>query len=175
MRSFEITEVKKFMAALLTDTVYDNFLVTDLKMIGAAGWIFDGRRNKEFYDDDEFSALPEKDYVLWSEIRGIVFNMIKGSKQPLSLTITFKLNTKNTERTVADCGTRIPQENVGGIFLNIRYDREKPSQTEQTQKNTNGSLQVTTGTSLKSFYMDRSLDNAWDEYAERFLKKNGLL
>ena len=174
MRSFEITEVKKFMAALLTDTVFDNFLVTELKMSGAAAWEFDGHRNKEFYDDDEFIALPEKEFVLWSEVRGIVFNMIKGSKQPLLLTITFKLGAKNTERTVMDCGTRIPPENVGGIYLNLRFERENQAR-QAGQRGASGILQVVTGTSLKSFYMDRSLDNAWDDYAEKFLKKNGLL
>ena len=160
MRSFEITEVKPFMSALLTGQVFDNFAVSELKMNNAGGWVLDGRRNAEFYDEGEFEALPEKEYLLWSEVKQIVFTLVKGSKLPLSMQITFKMNAANTESTVRNSGTGIPLENVGGIFLNIRYDREQ--------------LQVVSGTSLKSFSMDRSLENAWDDYAEKFLKKNGF-
>jgi hypothetical protein len=161
MRSFEITEVKPFMSALLAGQVFDNFAVSELKMNNAGGWVLDGKRNADFYTSEELEELPEKEYLLWSEVKHIVFGLVKGSKLPLSLHITFRLNGANTRSTVSNSGTRIPLENVGGIFLNVRYDREQ--------------LQVVSGTSLKSFSMDRSLENAWDEYAERFLRKNGLI
>lgn len=160
MKAFEITEVKSFMSALLAGSVFDNFALSELKMNGAASIVLDGHRNAAFYDSDEFESLPEKEFLLWSEAKSHIFNVVKGSKLPLSLNITLRLNEENMKNTVKMSGTGIPVEQVGGIFLNIRYDREN--------------LQVITGTALKSFSMDRSLDNAWDEYAAKFLKKNGF-
>jgi hypothetical protein len=33
---------------------------------------------------------------------------------------------------------------------------------------------ITTGTSLKMFTMDRTVDNAWDSYVQSFLKSRGI-
>lgn len=149
------------MSALLKDNAFDNFAVTELQLTTSAYWELDGHRNPAFYEEAELAELPEKEYLLWSEIKAQVFNMIKGSKLPLSMKITFKLNNKNTANVVNDCGTSIPLDQVGGIYLNVRYDREN--------------LQVVSGTSLKSFSMDRSLDQAWDEYSSKFLTKLGVI
>ncbi len=161
MRSFEISETKIFMSALLKDSAFDNFAVSEVHLTTSSYWLFDGHRNQAFYEEKELEELKEKDFILWSEVKPQIFNIIKGNRLPLSLKITFRLNTANTANVVRDCGTSIPLEQVGGIFLTVKYDRE--------------SLQVVSGTSLKSFSMDRSLDNAWDEYASKFLNKLGVM
>ena len=157
MRAFTIEETKKFMSALLVENTFDNFAVSELKLTNAGYYEIDGHRNASFYSSEEFEELPEKDFLLWSEIKNYVYGLIKGKKTPLSLKICFRLNGENTGKVVRDCKTSIPLEQVGGIFLNIQFDKE--------------GLQVTTGTSLKSFSMDRSLDNAWDEYAAKFIAR----
>lgn len=157
MRAFEIEETKKFMSALLVENVFDNFAVSELKLTNAGYFEIDGHRNASFYTEEELAALPEKEFLLWSEVKPHVFALIKGNKTPISLKLCLRLNRTNTENVVRDCGTSIPLEQVGGIFLNIQFDRE--------------GLQVTTGTSLKTFSMDRSLDSAWDEYAGKFIAR----
>lgn len=161
MRAFEITEVKAFMSALLVGSVFDNFALSELKMNNAGGFVIDGHRNRDFYDEEEFESLPEKEFLLWSEVKNIVYDMVKGNKQPVAMQIAFRLNSVNTGKTINNSGITVPLEQVGGIFLNIRYDRT--------------ALTVTSGTALKTFSMDRSLENTWDEFAERFLKKNQLI
>jgi hypothetical protein len=45
-------------------------------------------------------------------------------------------------------------ENVGALFYNIYYD--------------DGKLQVTTGSSIRVFSLDKSLDNLWDDTVEKY-------
>jgi predicted fused transcriptional regulator/phosphomethylpyrimidine kinase len=49
---------------------------------------------------------------------------------------------------------------VQGLYLNIRYNGE--------------TLTCITGTSFKTFTMDKTLEHAWDEMTENFFKKKGI-
>ena len=48
-------------------------------------------------------------------------------------------------------------EDVQGLYLNIRYDGKH--------------LSCITGTSFKTFTLDKSLEHAWDEMVQKFLKQ----
>lgn len=52
-------------------------------------------------------------------------------------------------------------EDINGLFLNIKFESNK--------------LSCTTGTSLKTFSLDKSVEEAWDRYAAEFLRQNGCL
>ena len=59
---------------------------------------------------------------------------------------------------IADHALPLEIENVFGCFLNFQYK--------------DGKLLLTTGTSLKIFTMDKSLDRVFDEEVRQFLLKN---
>ena len=50
---------------------------------------------------------------------------------------------------------------VGGLYINIQYE--------------NHEMICVTGTSMKQFTLDRTLENEWDENVKKFLKKNGVV
>ena len=52
-------------------------------------------------------------------------------------------------------------DQVGGLYINIQYE--------------NHEMICVTGTSMKQFTLDRTLENEWDENVKKFLKKNGVV
>ena len=51
-------------------------------------------------------------------------------------------------------------DQVGGLYINVQYE--------------NHEMICVTGTSMKQFTMDRTLENEWDENVRKFLRKNGV-
>ena len=61
------------------------------------------------------------------------------------------------EKLLAQAGIPLQAGDVAGLFLNILYAE--------------GKISCTTGTSLKIFTLDKSLDRAWDEMVRRYLRQ----
>lgn len=72
----------------------------------------------------------------------------------------FQLPQAACEKMIADHALPLEIENVFGCFLNFQYK--------------DGKLLLTTGTSLKIFTMDKSLDHVFDEEVRQFLLKNEI-
>ena len=161
MKAFEITEQKAFMSALLVQDVFDRFAVSEVSLLTACRYEIDGHRNAMFYSEEEKQALPEKEYMLWAEVKPLVYQMIKGSKTPNSFRIVFRLNAENTANAVAGVGDGTRPEEVGGLFLNVQYEHEQ--------------LMVISGTAMKTFTLSKNVELTWDGYAEKFLKKHGIV
>ena len=148
------------MSALLVQDVFDRFAVSEVNLLAACRFEIDGQRNKMFYSEEEKQGLPETEYMLWNEIKPYVYQIIKGSKTPSSLRIVFRLTAENTANVVASVGDGTKAEEVGGLFLNLQYDHEQ--------------LMVISGTAMKTFTLSKTVEQAWDGYAEKFLKKHGI-
>ena len=67
-----------------------------------------------------------------------------------------EITTFNKEHQIS---TFHPEE-ISGLYLNFHYDGSV--------------LQCITGISMKTFYMDKTLEKEWDSYAEEFFKKSGI-
>ena len=65
------------------------------------------------------------------------------------------------DRFVAGKIPGIYPDQVGGLYINIQYE--------------NHEMICVTGTSMKQFTLDRTLENEWDENVKKFLKKNGVV
>ena len=65
------------------------------------------------------------------------------------------------DRFVAGKVPGIYPDQVGGLYINIQYE--------------NHEMICVTGTSMKQFTLDRTLENEWDENVKKFLKKNGVV
>ena len=64
--------------------LFDHFEVRNVTLHTFYKLHLDGKRNKEFYTDEEKEDLSE--YISWGEMRDYIFEVIKGKKSPTYLT-----------------------------------------------------------------------------------------
>lgn len=152
MKSFEIEDAKQFMNELLVAEKYDSFYMYELRLRTGLDYYINGKNNIEFYDTEEVGTL--NDYVSWGTIKKTVFDLIKGKRLPISFKLILMFNRENIERLVEMNNLPFKLEDIGALFFNVYYEK--------------GELTVTTGTSIKTFSLDKSLDNIWDEAVEKY-------
>jgi len=160
MLLYKIMEVKPFMAKLLTTTAFDGYILKELQLQTFTGFTISGQLNEDFFSKEELEERNGIMGVFWSEVRQIVYNMIKGSKTPLSLKVIFQLPPQQCLQILETLGGRLKPNDIGGLYLNIKFEK--------------GELSVITGTAIKSFTMDKSLEHEWDEQVGRMLKEMGI-
>lgn len=160
MISIRITEVKAFMAKLLTNTVFDAFLLREMELQTFTGFTVTGQFNEGFFTSEELEERGDDRLILWSEVKPIAFTMIKGSKTPLSLKIVFQLPVSQCDELINRLGGRYRLEEIGGLYLNVRYEK--------------GELRIITGTAIKTFTLDKSLEQEWDGEVKDMLKEQAI-
>ena len=160
MIALQISHVRDFMNKLLLTETFDTYLVSEATVTTFASFSIDGSLRREFYTGDESLSsadLPPEDQkqVTWDMIRPFCLQLIKGRRLPLSLRIVLELPEAETAALLEDNDLNFTPEDIFGLFLNIQYR--------------GGELSVTTGSSLRVFSQDRSLDQAWDRMVQEFL------
>lgn len=160
MISLKIAEVKPFMAKLLMNTIFDSFLLREMELQTFTGFTITGQQNDAFFTKEELEERGENRSVLWSEVKPIAFSMIKGNKTPLSLKIVFQLPKDSCSGLISRLGGRLRIEEIGGLYLNIRFDK--------------GELRIITGTAIKTFTLDKTLEQEWDAQVRNILKEQGI-
>ena len=93
-------------------------------------------------------------------MREFCFSLIKGKKTPLGFHFVFSLAPKNITRLIEQKELTLNPSDVQGLYLNLRYDGIH--------------LSCVTGTSFKSFTMDKTLEHEWDEMVKRFFLKKEI-
>jgi hypothetical protein len=161
MISLNIPEVKPFMAKLLTNIMFDHFLLREMEIQTFTNFHISGQLNEAFFSKEELEERIESKAVLWSEVRTIAFSMIKGNKTPLSLKIVFQLPQDKSEELVQRLAGRLRSEDVGGLYLNIRFEK--------------GELHIITGVAIKTFTLDKTLEQEWDMEVKNLLKQQGIV
>lgn len=156
MVSLKIPDVKSFMNALLIQNIFDNFLLSELDIITFNHFHITGNINKDFYSTEEAENLGNRKYSLWSEVKPVAFSLVKGNKLPLSIKIIFLLSPSNVEQVLKKSGISMSPEDINGLFLNIRFEK--------------GTLNLITGTSVRIFTLDKTLETVWDANMKAFLK-----
>lgn len=160
MISLNVTEVKPFMAKLLMNSTFDQFLLREMELATFTNFTISGQLNEDFFTEDELDNRKEKKFILWSDVRQAAFSMIKGNKTPLSLKIVFQLPSDLCEQLLQQLGGRFKPEDIGGLYLNIRFEK--------------GELHIITGTAIKTFTLDKTLEQEWDLEVKNILKRNGI-
>ena len=162
MIALQLTDIKGFMNCLLRSEVFDNFLLQEAVITSAATYMIDGRINRDFFSSEELeeSGLTEHKALPFSMLRGNCFDLIKGKKTPSAFRFVFLLSPANLRNTLASCGSSYRENDISGIFMNLKYQ--------------NGTLILTTGISYRIFSTDKSLESQWDQLVKRFLKQNGI-
>lgn len=162
MVKYNIDNVKYFIQALLGSDVFDSYYLSEANIVTFNTFHIDGHLKKEFYKDtNELCEIPDRDYSLWKENRSFCFNIIKGKRVPLQFKFVLQLPQTELERLVSEDNITIPIHDIGGCFLNISYN--------------SGVLSCTSGTSLKTFSIDKSLEQSWDKFVEHFLAKHNFI
>lgn len=159
MIALKLKNTKNFMSHLLLSDTFDNFLFIEGEIVTFNTFTIDGYIRKEFYGSDP-DDHADGDYSSWKQLRELCFSMIKGKRTPLSFRFVFSLSPENITKLINRKALDFQASDVQGLYLNIRFDGT--------------SLQCITGTSLKSFSMDKSLEKEWDSMVPRFFDKNGL-
>jgi predicted fused transcriptional regulator/phosphomethylpyrimidine kinase len=70
------------------------------------------------------------------------------------------LSPENLHRTLESIGSSFTEDDISGVFLNIRYQNQL--------------LSLTTGISYKIFSVDKTLDAEWDRLVKQFLKQHEI-
>lgn len=157
----KIPEVKVFMAKLLTQQVFDGFLLKEMELQTFTSFTINGQFHEDFFSQEELEERGDKKYTLWNDVRPIAFSMIKGNKTPLHLKIVFQLPKEHTKHMVERLAGRMSLDDIGGLYINIRFDK--------------GELYIITGTAIKTFTLDKSLEQEWDKEVKNFLQKQGII
>lgn len=150
MLTLPISNNKLFMKYLLKDTLFDNFEVREVTMHTFYRLHMDGKRNIDFYDTDQREGLSE--YITWVELRGHIFELIKGTQSPTYFKIILSTPFEKTQSISPEVST---------FFLNITYK--------------DGVIQCTTGTAYSNFSLDQTPEKIWDNEIKEFLISQQLV
>lgn len=156
MISLNLTSQKTFISHLLLKETFDNFQFIEGEIVTFNKFTIDGYIQKNFYEDTDI--LPE--YSSWKNVKEYCLSIIKGKQTPLSFRFIFRLSPQNTERLLEQKQLDFQPQNVQGLYLNITFD--------------NNGLKCITGTSLKLFSLDKSLEKAWDEMVQKFFEQKEI-
>ncbi|WP_099466496.1 DUF5721 family protein [Konateibacter massiliensis] len=162
MISLQIIDVKDFMSKLLISDTFNKFLLSEATITTYNTFTIDGHINKDFYSTEE---LEEKDLTgqemsYWEILKPVCFELIKGKKTPLGFKIVFLLSPANVEKLLSQSNISLSPNDVNGLFLNIKYS--------------NNSLSCITGTSIKVFSLDKTLEYEWDSMVQKFFKAHEI-
>lgn len=152
MKKFEIEDIKAYMNDIITKEKFDSFYLHELRLRTGLDYYISGRVNASYYDTEEQDSLPE--YISWKDIKQTVFELVKGDRLPISIKLVLMFNRDNITRLIEMNNLPLSEDDIGALFLNVYYENEK--------------LVVTTGSSLKTFSLDKTLDNVWDETVEKY-------
>lgn len=162
MIALELTDIKDFMNKLLRTEVFDHFLLQEAVITSAASYVIDGHITKGYYTDEEVDTMGISGYKMlpFSLLRGNCFDLIKGKKTPNSFKFVFLLSPENLKKTLASSGSSYTENDISGVFLNLKYQNQL--------------LTLTTGISYNIFSTDKSLESNWDKLVCRFLYQNDI-
>lgn len=100
-----------------------------------------------------FEIKQKQETVLWKELRPFAFQIIKSGTTPKFIKLVFSLTKEASEAIKADTN----------FFLNIYYTSGE-----------DGQLVATTGTSMKTFSLDKSGDHFWEDEVKKFFREHQL-
>lgn len=162
MIALQIKHIKDFMNKLLLQDTFDRFLVSEASITTFTTFSIDGELRPDFFETEKAEQVRRagRRQVLWSEIKPFCLSVIRGKRTPLSFKFIFQLPQEEVALLTAKSSPDLSADDVFGLYLNCQYNGE--------------TLTLTTGSSLRLFTMDKSLDMAWDQMLLEFLRLQDL-
>lgn len=159
MISMKILDVKSFMSSLLIHSVFDDLLLCELDITTFNQFHISGKLNKDWFTKEELEECD--DYSKWMEIKPYAYQITRGTKTPSFIKIVLQFPDKNTMEFLDKIKLPFQKEDISGLYLSIRFEHNE--------------LHMITGTSMKTFTLDKSLEYEWDSYIKNFLKNNNII
>lgn len=142
-------DTKKCMSELLLRDTFDGFSLINGDITTFSEFQIDGYLHKDFFEE-----APDREYGVWADYRNFCFSIIKGKRTPLHFKFVFALSKELVAEIIKDASLDFVLENIQGLYLNFQYDGT--------------TLTCTTGTALKIFTLDKTLEHALDKWTEKF-------
>lgn len=158
MLALRILDLKDFTGKLFLGEVFHRFSFVEASFTTFITHTLDGIIQKDFFDSEN---RPDHLYCYWEDVKPQCYSIIRGKRTPLRFKIVFQLAPENVERLLRQSVSSLHTEDVFGLYLNCQFDGEH--------------LICTTGTSLRIFTLDKTLDHVWDDMMKRFFKQQGIL
>ena len=156
MISLSLTDIKDFTSQLFLKDTFDSFCFIEGEIVTFNTFRIDGFIQKGFFDTD--AELPE--YSYWKNVREYCLHIIRGKRTPLSFRFVFSLSPKNIQRLIDQNASALRPEEIQGLYMNLHFDGTH--------------LTCVTGTSFKTFTLDKSLEHVWDEMVRKFFLQKGI-
>ena len=160
MIALKITDVRRLMAHLLTRPTFDRYLLSEGQVTTFCTFLIEGNWQRSFMDPDETDPATDIPFTPWEHVRPYCLSLIKGKRTPLSFKFVFIFPREDLPAFLAKNELTPPADSIYGLYLNFSFR--------------DGALLATTGTSIKTFSLDRSLDAAWDAFVLDFLRSEGI-
>lgn len=154
MISLEL-DTKDTMNKLLLGSDFDHFLLVEGNVTTFASFHIDGNLQHDFLDTAEKETLHGREYGYWKDFKPFFLSVIKGKKRPLNFKFVFTMSPGQIRTFVRQEGIHIRSEDIQGLYMNLVFDGQN--------------LNCITGTSMKVFSLDKSLEQAWDQKIRSFL------
>jgi len=151
MIGLQIEELKDFTTKLFLKETFDAFEVSEAEFLTRFTVTIDGA----LAEAEEGRRLAS-----WSTVRPLAVQIIRGKELPHSFHIVLRLSDENTARTLASLGLPYETSEIGGLFLNLRFDGSR--------------LTAVTGCSFTTFRLDRTLEREWDQVVRRFFRHHRI-
>ena len=162
MIALHLTELKTFMNQLLLSDTFDHFPLREASITTFTTFTIDGSLHPDFFDPEESRELQAKGrtLLLWKDVKNFCYSIIRGRHPPLQFKFIFQLSPKSCEQLIAVHNLSLNPEDIFSCCMNFQYKE--------------GKLVLVTGTSLRIFTRDKSLDHAFDNDVRRFLQKSEI-
>jgi len=162
MIALQVTSLKHFMNAFLATDAFDIFLLEQASIATYNTFQIDGRQNKSFYSEEEWedASIRPYEFTRWKDIRGLCFDLIKGKHTPTAFKFVLKLCPEYVEGILKNEDTLLKSDDIKSFVITLKYDGTR--------------LVLVTGTALKTFIPDKSIEQYWDNAIRRFLTKKEL-
>ena len=159
MVALKVEEQKAFTEGLFIGEIFDKFLVREAEIVTWNRFSIDGKIRQGYFSEEELEENRIEEYSSWKSLKPICYSLIRGKRLPESFRIVFLMPPSARDRFVSGRVPGISPDQVGGLYINVQYENQE--------------MICVTGTSMKQFTMDRTLENEWDENVRKFLRKNG--
>ncbi len=160
MIALEVADVGDFMQKFLKGSVFDRFYLVEGEVATGATFHIDGKLNSAYFGSDEAEIMEGRTLSLWSEIKPIVYDLMKGKKLPVAFHFVLQLSCENCRWLLEKYHRQDLENQLAGLYLNIRYQEHQ--------------LTCVTGLSYKTFVMDKTMEHVWDDTARQFMKQNNI-
>ncbi len=160
MVGLKIEDLKEFTSKLFVGGAFDSWLLREAEVTTFNVFTIDGRIRKRYFTEQEREEGQIGELSPWKLIRPFCYSLIRGKRLPESFRITLQLPAEGVERFLQSVQPEFRAEQVGGLYLNIRYEEQI--------------LRCVTGISLKVFTMDKRIEQGWDAWMGQFLKEKGI-